>query len=97
MVVTIATVGYGDVTPHTTLGRFQGVSGFIVFILVIYKRFCMTIAMAMISFAIITVPKLTNELIEKMAQQSVYSRAHYRRKNRSTQVRHTVMTNQSVK
>lgn len=65
MLVTVATVGYGDITPKTTLGRFA--------------------AMAMISFAIITVPKLTNELIEKMNQQSVYSRAHYHPKGRNSQ------------
>ena len=34
-------------------------------------------AMAMISFAIITVPQMTNELIEKMGQLSIYARARY--------------------
>jgi hypothetical protein len=42
-------------------------------------------AMAMISFAIITVPQMTNELIEKMGLMSVYARAFYIPKTRSTQ------------
>jgi hypothetical protein len=42
-------------------------------------------AMAMISFAIITVPQMTNELIEKMAMQSVYARARYTPKTRNSQ------------
>ena len=57
MLVTVTTVGYGDITPKTDLGRFA--------------------AMAMICFAIITVPKMTNELIEMMSLQSVYARAVY--------------------
>lgn len=35
----------------------------------------------MIGFAIIQVPKMSNELIAIMSQQSVYARAHYRPKN----------------
>lgn len=60
--VTIATVGYGDITPKSDLGRFA--------------------AMAMIGFAIIQVPKMTNELIEKMSMQSIYARAKYRPNNK---------------
>jgi hypothetical protein len=39
-------------------------------------------AMAIIGFSIITIPKMTNELIEKMALQSVYARASYTPKSR---------------
>ena len=42
--------------------------------------------MMIISFSIITIPKMTNELIEKMNQQSIYSRALYRQKGRNSQV-----------
>ena len=42
-------------------------------------------AMAMISFAIITVPQMTNELIEKMGMLSVYARAFYIPKTRNTE------------
>ena len=38
--------------------------------------------MAMIAFAIITIPKMTNELIEMMSLQSVYARASYSPKSR---------------
>lgn len=55
--VTIATVGYGDISPQTTLGRFA--------------------AMCMIAFALISIPKMTNELIEKTKLQSVYARSSY--------------------
>jgi hypothetical protein len=41
-------------------------------------------AMAMISFAIITVPQMTNELIEKMSQLSIYARARYIPKTRKS-------------
>jgi hypothetical protein len=67
--VTIATVGYGDISPSTAAGRFA--------------------AMAMIGFAIISVPKMTNELIEKMNLQTVYMRAVYTPKSRSA--RHIIM------
>ena len=53
MLVTITTVGYGDISPETTLGRF-----------------C---AMGMIIVAIIIVPQMSNELMEKVSQQSVYA------------------------
>ena len=58
MVITITTVGYGDITPHSELGRI----------------YCM----AMVSFAIILVPKMTNELIDLINKESVYHRAHYK-------------------
>lgn len=64
MWVTMATVGYGDISPQTTCGRIT--------------------AMAMIGFAIISVPKMTNELIEKMKLQSVYARASYTPKSKSS-------------
>jgi hypothetical protein len=57
MIVTCTTVGYGDISPKSDVGRFA--------------------AMTMISFAIITVPSMTNELISKMSQQSIYARAKY--------------------
>jgi hypothetical protein len=63
--VTIATVGYGDIAPCTTLGRFA--------------------AMCMIAFAVVTIPKMTNELIEMMSLQSVYVRASYTPKSRLSQ------------
>jgi hypothetical protein len=62
--VTIATVGYGDITPQTTWGRI-----FVMF---------------MIGVAIVSIPKMTNELIEKMSLQSVYMRAVYTPKSRSS-------------
>ncbi len=65
MLVTCATVGYGDISPKSDWGRFA--------------------AMAMISFAIITVPQMTNELIEKMGMLSVYARAFYIPKTRNTE------------
>jgi hypothetical protein len=46
-------------------------------------------AMGMIGFALISVPKVTNELIEKMSLQSVYMRAEYSPKTRSS--RHIVI------
>ena len=64
MIVTCTTVGYGDISPKSDLGRFA--------------------AMAMISFAIITVPQMTNELIEKIGSQSVYARARYIPKTRGS-------------
>jgi hypothetical protein len=65
MTVTIASVGYGDITAKTDLGRLA--------------------AMAMIVFAIITVPQMTNELIEKMSRQSIYARLKYIPKSRHAQ------------
>lgn len=62
--VTITTVGYGDFTPKTELGRIA--------------------VMGIIAFAIISVPKVTNELIEKMSLQSVYMRAVYLPKSRNS-------------
>jgi len=67
--VTISTVGYGDITPQTTLGRIA--------------------AMAIILIAIISIPKMTNELIEKMSLQSVYMRAIYSPK--STNSKHILI------
>eukprot|EP01031_Cornospumella_fuschlensis_P036437 gene36437-44200_t len=55
--VTVATVGYGDITPHSTPGQMA--------------------AIVIIGFAIISVPKVTNELIAKMKLQSVFMRASY--------------------
>jgi len=46
--ITIATVGYGDITPATTQGRF--------------------LIMIIIGFSIIIIPKMTNELLEKMVR-----------------------------
>lgn len=65
MFVTVATVGYGDITPNTVLGRFA--------------------AMGMIGIAIITVPDMTNDLLAKMASQSVYARARYNAKSGRSQ------------
>ncbi len=62
--VTIATVGYGDITPQTTAGR--------VFVMI------------MIGVAIVSIPKMTNELIDKMSLQSVYMRAVYTPKSRNS-------------
>jgi potassium large conductance calcium-activated channel subfamily M alpha protein 1 len=62
ILVTIATVGYGDIAPKSTLGRIA--------------------AMALIGFAIITIPRMTNELVEKMGLQSVFARANYTPKGR---------------
>ena len=62
-VITITTVGYGDMSPSSHLGRI----------------YCM----AMVLFAIITVPKSTNELIEKIKNESIYHRASYRPKSKA--------------
>ena len=58
MVVTIGTVGYGDITPITPVGRYAD--------------------MANIATNLVVVPLMANSLIEKMARQSIYSRAAYR-------------------
>lgn len=50
-------------------------------------------AMTMISFAIITVPSMTNELISKMSQQSIYARAKYIPKTRKS--RHVLICGDS--
>ena len=55
--ITTATVGYGDISPVSDVGRIA--------------------VMVMIAFAIITVPKMTNELLAKMERYSVYSRLYY--------------------
>lgn len=57
IVVTVSSVGYGDIVPKTLLGRI--------------------FVMAIIGMAIISVPTVTNELIEKMNLQSTYMRATY--------------------
>lgn len=62
MLVTVATVGYGDISPKTDLGRGA--------------------AMAMIAFAIVTIPKMSNELIAAMSRQSIYARIHYTPKSK---------------
>lgn len=49
--ITIATVGYGDITPITTQGRF--------------------LIMVIIGFSIIIIPKMTNELLEKMVSKNI--------------------------
>ena len=56
--ITTATVGYGDITPQTAIGRFA--------------------VMLMIGVSIVTVPKMTNELLETMSSTSIYARASYR-------------------
>ena len=58
MVVTIGTVGYGDISPITPIGRYAD--------------------MANIATNLVVVPLMANSLIEKMARQSIYSRAAYR-------------------
>jgi hypothetical protein len=57
-VVTICTVGYGDISPRSNIGRLT--------------------VMGFICFAIIFVPKKTNELIEVVNRLSVWARASYR-------------------
>ena len=65
LVVTISTVGYGDISPKSLLGRIAG--------------------QAMILSAIITVPQLTQELIEKMSRSTKYARAVYQPKFKTSQ------------
>lgn len=64
--VTICTVGYGDISPQTTRGRF--------------------FFMILISFAILIVPMLTNELFDVMKKYSEYARAFYQVKRRSSHI-----------
>ena len=65
VMVTISTVGYGDIAPMSTMGRIA--------------------AMCFIAVAIVTIPKMTNELIEKMALQSIYARSSYNPKGQSSE------------
>jgi len=64
--VTICTVGYGDITPITTRGRFF----FII----------------LMSFAILVVPMLTNELFDITTKYSEYARAFYKVKKRNNHI-----------
>lgn len=64
MWITAATVGYGDISPKSPIGR--------------------CVDMGMIAFAIIQVPRMTNDLIEKMNLQSIYARMVYTPKSRSS-------------
>ena len=66
IMVTMATVGYGDIAPKSTLGRI-----------------C---AMGLIGFAFLSGPQMSTDLIEKLNRQSIYARAHYVPKYRSTHV-----------
>ena len=59
--ITMSTVGYGDISPKSELGRL--------------------FAMGMIAVALISVPNYVNELIEKMAQQSIYARQSFHKKS----------------
>lgn len=60
MVITTATVGYGDISPSTVVGRFA--------------------IMIMIAISIVTVPKMTNDLVKIMSTTSVYRRRFYKAK-----------------
>ena len=53
----MSTVGYGDIKPFSSIGRFA--------------------VMIMISISFITIPKMTNDLLALIAEQSVYARAVY--------------------
>lgn len=64
--VTVSTVGFGDISPSSPLGRMA--------------------VMIIIGFAVIQVPKMTNDLLAKMALTSVYARVVYIPKKNSTHV-----------
>ncbi len=57
ILVTITTVGYGDISPATDIGRAAG--------------------MMIILLALIVVPAVSTELVEKVNEQSPYARAYY--------------------
>ena len=69
VIVTLSTVGYGDIVPHSIIGHFLSICLFV--------------------FAIILIPKQTNELIGLMDMQKVYQRAKYKS---SKKTEHLVLT-----
>ena len=66
MWVTVATVGYGDISPVTTKGRAA--------------------AMVFIVVAIITVPQMSNNVLETMVKNAIYARARFRPRENSTHI-----------
>jgi len=64
--VTVSTVGFGDISPASSLGRIA--------------------VMIIIGFAVIQVPKMTNDLLAKMALTSIYARVVYIPKKNSTHI-----------